>query len=113
MAKIRDISVNGTSYDIETSELTEAVSGTSVTKALSPNVFYTFGTLSSLTYSLLANSESGVVSEYHFQFTSGGTPTTITHPAGLSWAGGNVPTINANKKYEISIVNNLAIVIEF
>ena len=35
---------------------------------------------------------------------TGVTAPTITFPAGISWVGGNAPTINASKKYLFSFL---------
>jgi hypothetical protein len=42
-----------------------------------------------------------------FSFTSGATPTVLTLPASVQWA--NELTVEANKRYEISIVDNIGL----
>jgi hypothetical protein len=42
-----------------------------------------------------------------FSFTSGATPTVLILPASVQWA--NELTIEANKCYEISIVDNIGL----
>lgn len=51
--------------------------------------------------------------EYHWTFTTGEDIPGIVWPEGMQWQGGNVPTINANKTYEVSIVNGLAVIMEY
>lgn len=51
--------------------------------------------------------------EYSFEFNSGSTPTVFTYPSAWKWANGTVPTINANKTYHVSVVNNCAVIAEF
>lgn len=82
------------------------VSGSTVTQALSPNEFYVFEEVSSLTLTFTAG-EAGVVNEYHFRFTSGSTPTTLDMPIDV-----NMPdTFNvlADTVYEISVIDNYGV----
>lgn len=86
-------------------------SGT-VTKQINPNTFYEFGEVTSLTITLAAE-ESGILNEYMFEFVSGTTPTMLSIPETVGWMGGKAPTIEANKTYQVSIVNNLAVIASF
>lgn len=86
-------------------------SGT-VTKQIKPNTLYKFGECSSLTITLGAGT-SGIVNEYMFEFISASTPTTLSVPDTVKWSGGSAPTIEANKTYQVSIVNNLAVYAAF
>ena len=86
-------------------------SGT-VTKQIKPNTFYKFGTVVGLTITFAAE-ESGIENEYKFEFVSGTTPTTLSLPDSVKWSGGNAPTMEANKTYQVSIVNNLAVYAAF
>lgn len=90
---------------------TKVVSGGSgtVTKRLSPNTYYEFGECTKLTITLAAEI-SGILNEYMFEFVSGSTATTLSLPASVSWMGGKAPTIEANKTYQCSIVNNIAVI---
>ena len=51
--------------------------------------------------------------EYLFEWTSGSSGTTLTMPSNIKWMNGTVPTFEADKKYQVSIVNNLAIAAAF
>ena len=84
----------------------------SVTKQLSPNTLYKFGACSKLTITFAAE-ESGILNEYMFEFVNGSSPTTLSLPDSVKWSGGNAPTIEANKTYQVSIVNNLAVYASF
>lgn len=86
-------------------------SGT-VIKQINPNTFYKFGSCSTLTIALGAET-SGIVNEYMFEFISGTTATTLSIPDSVKWSGGNAPTIEANKTYQVSIVDNLALIAAF
>ena len=81
-----------------------------VTQALSPNVFYNFtGTLTSLTITLssaIANREC----EYKGQFLSSSTAPTVTFPNGIIWVD-SFPTIETNKAYQFSILNNIGVIV--
>lgn len=83
---------------------TEVVSET--TKEIQPNVYYVFGEVAELTITL-SNGEEGKLSEYMFEFKSGTTPTVLTLPDTIKWIGDN--TVEASKTYQVSIVNNIAV----
>lgn len=89
----------------------KVVSGSSgtVSQQLSPNTYYEFGECTSLTITL-ASEISGIRNEYMFEFVSGTTPTMLSIPETVGWMGGEAPTIEANKTYQCSIVNNIAVI---
>ena len=75
--------------------------------SLDSNVIHKLGTMSSLSFTLNpVNPDNANI--YSIQFASGSTPTSVTFPAGISWKDSEAPTIEANKLYEISILNNFA-----
>ena len=80
------------------------------TVEIAPNVLNLWGEVTSLDITL-AEGKAGVVNEYMIQFTSGETATTLVLPAEIKWM--STPIIQANKVYQISIVNNLAVMGEF
>jgi len=43
-----------------------------------------------------------------FQFTCGSTPVTLVMPSTVKWV--NEPTIEANKTYQVSVLNNIAVI---
>lgn len=77
------------------------------TKEIHPNKYYMFGEMTELTITL-AEGEEGKLNEYMFEFTSGTTPTTLTLPESVKWMGEH--TIEASKTYQVSIVNNIAVI---
>lgn len=85
---------------------TKVIEPTETTLELSPNKFYKFGEVTNLTLTLGPEIKN-IYNEYMFQFTSGGTPTTLSLPDTIKWIGDN--TIEANKIYQVSIVNNMAV----
>lgn len=95
------------------SAYSEVSHGTSdTTFALTPNVFHIWEEVASLTLTL-GDETAGVANEFLFQFNSGETTTTLTLPDTLKWANDSVPTIEANKIYQISILKGLASVLVF
>ena len=73
-----------------------------------PDVVYSLGTLTGSVTFALAAAVTGNVNHYFFMFSTGGTAPTITWPTGITWAAGSAPTVAANKKYEISILDGVA-----
>ena len=71
---------------------------------LEPNKLYVFPEMSSLTVTLGTPSDANVANEYHFFFTSGQTATTLTLNDVLS----DAYSIEANMKYEVSILEGVA-----
>lgn len=74
------------------------------TVTLEPNKLYVFPEMASLTVTLAEPDNSNVANEYHFFFTSGETATMLTLNDVLS----DAYSIEANMKYEVSILENVA-----
>ncbi len=74
------------------------------TVTLEPNKLYVFPEMASLTVTLGTPSDSNIANEYHFFFISGATATTLTLNDVLS----DAYSIEANMKYEVSILENVA-----
>lgn len=74
------------------------------TVTLDPNKLYVFPEMASLTVTLAEPDNSNVANEYHFFFTSGATATTLTLNDVLS----DAYSIEANMKYEVSILESVA-----
>ena len=87
--------------------------GTSdTTFTLTPNTFHVWDEVSALTLSL-GSETAGVANEFVFQFTSGATATSLTLPDGIKWAEVEAPSIKENATYQISILNNFAVILEY
>lgn len=82
------------------------VTGSTVTQELSPNEFYVFGEVTSLTLTMAAG-DAGVLNEYHFRFTSGATPTTLDIPVDVVMPDSF--SVDANRIYEISIIEDYGV----
>jgi hypothetical protein len=92
------------------SEVNHGTSDT--TFALTPNTFHVWDEVASLTLDF-GSETSGVANEFLFQFTSGATATSLTLPDDIKWTGGEIPAIEANKIYQISILKGLGSVLEW
>lgn len=80
--------------------------GTSnTTFALTPNVLHVWGTINSLTLSLVTDTDN-YVDGYWFKFTAGSSFSALTMPSGVNWV--TEPGIEAGKTYEVMIVDGLA-----
>ena len=79
---------------------------TAESATLEPNTNYSFGESATLTLEF-AEGDAAKVNEYTFTFISGETPTVLTLPSSVQWA--NELTVEANKRYEISIVDNIGL----
>lgn len=72
--------------------------------SLVPNKLYVFPEMVTLSVTLSAPEDTAVMVEYHFIFSSGATATTLTIPDTVKVPSGF--TVDANKIYEISIMEN-------
>ena len=82
----------------------QEMQNTNTNVTLEPNKLYVFPEMASLTVTLAEPDNSNVANEYHFFFTSGATATTLTLNDVLS----DAYSIEANMKYEVSILENVA-----
>jgi hypothetical protein len=83
--------------------------GTSdTTLALTPNVYHRWGAVSSLSITFAAPSDKTILNEYMFEFISGSTATSLTLPSTVKWA--SELSIEANKTYQVSIIDNLGVI---
>lgn len=94
--------------DIDTSEKIEVSITDILEVVLRPNIFYDItGDLTTLDIKLMNNTTSKAY-EYKGQFKSGATAPTITFPSDVKMIGSS---IEPNKTYQFSIVNNIGVVI--
>ena len=77
-----------------------------------PNTMYVIPELQELTIAYVDIPEN-VAKEYVFQFVSGSTATTLIMPLSTLWANGITPLIKPHTIYQISVLNNLATLLEF
>ena len=83
------------------------IEGATPTQSISPNKFSKFESVTTLTITFSPETPN-VLNEYMFQFTSGETATVLNMPDSVRWIGDH--TIEPNKTYQVSIVNNLAVI---
>lgn len=105
----KEISSNSSSSGAY-SEVNHGTSDTTFT--LTPNTFHVWDEVTTLDLSFGEETE-GIANEFLFQFTSGSTATTLTLPDTIKWANNEVPTIEANMIYQVSILKGLASVLVF
>lgn len=86
------------------------VKQTATTVTIQPNTFNVWGEVATLNISLAPASDA-VYNEYMVQFISGATATQLVLPDTIEWM--SEPTINANATYQLSIINNLAVIGEW
>ena len=75
---------------------------------LTPNVYHVWSEVPSLTLTLANVTDSSIYNEYMFEFTSGSTATSLSLPIEIAWV--TEPIVDANKKYQCSIVNNIGVI---
>lgn len=84
------------------------VAGTEASISPVSNTIYKCGELTSLTIT-----DPPATGSYSIVFTSGATETDCDLPDSLQWQNDTVPTVNANKTYEIIVSDNRAVCGEF
>lgn len=73
------------------------------------------GTPSSLTitFRVDAYDNSNHMLEYFLEFTTSSSGCSLTVPAGVKWLNGEIPSLIASTTYQLSIVNNCAVIAKF
>ncbi|MBO7230464.1 MAG: hypothetical protein J6V20_03510 [Bacteroidaceae bacterium] len=89
------------------------INHTETTVSIMPNVMNVWGEVNNLNLSLVEPADKSLVNEYMIQFASGEIATTLTLPESIKWVNNNIPLIATNKIYQISILNGLAVCLEF
>ena len=87
----------------------EVVESTTTTLEIQANKFYKFGEVTELNLTLAEITDNTQLNEFMFEFTSGETATTLTLPDTIKWL--ETPTIETNKTYQCSIVNNVGVLL--
>lgn len=76
---------------------------------LHPNTFYVWPEVETLAITLAGSPALDHVAEYCFEFKSGDVPTELVVPSTVKWAVH--PTIEANKTYQVSILNDVGVIL--
>ena len=92
---------------------TGIVNQTDSVVCIMPNEFNVWGEVRELEIMLAEPADKSVVNEYMIQFTSGDVATTLILPDNIRWVNNKTPNIVENKVYQISILNGLAVCLEF
>ena len=79
------------------------------TIGIEANKYYQFGEVTTLNIVLTEPSNPNILNEYMFEFISGDNATTLTLPDTIKWI--EEPTIEANKTYQCSIVNDIGVLL--
>lgn len=100
-----------TEWDGKAEPTTVVNHGTSdTTFSLTPNVLHIWGEVTALTLTLATPTDSTIVNEYMFQFTSGSTATTLSLPSTVVWDNDKgALTVESGYIYQVSILNNIAL----
>ncbi len=86
---------------------------TDTTCTLTPNTRHVWGEVERLDLSLEDDNTSDYVNEYSFAFRcKSNAPTALNLPANLEWAERKVVKLEAGKRYEGSIIDNVIVLIE-
>lgn len=95
-------------------EVHPAIVTTQPTNGFLPNVFYNLGTITgTVTFLMDTPNDTDIMNIYYWTFDTSTTAPTITWPAGItSWVGGNAPTVNVSKHYEVSVLNGIGVFTE-
>ena len=90
-----------------------AVQSAQPSGGFAPNVLYNLGELTgNVTFALATPADANIANHYYWTFDTASSAPTITWPTGITWMGGSAPTINADKHYEISVLNGIGTFLE-
>lgn len=100
-------------YETRTTYLRTSVYTLQPQDGMIPNVLYNLGELAAnTTFVLAAATDNTIANVWTWTFATGSTAPTITWPQQITaWADGEAPTIEANKRYEVSVMDGLACVV--
>ena len=99
---------NGDTMTLDLNHNHNSASNTQPSGGFLPDVVYHLGELSGSVTFAIASAVTGNINHYFWTFSTGASAPTITFPNDITWAAGSAPTVAANKKYEISILNGVA-----
>ena len=97
-----------TKKDLDNSLVFSVINHTNNIAHINPNVLNVWEKVKYLTITL-ADADINKVNEYMIQFESGITPTTLNLPNSVRWV--TEPIIESKKIYQISILNNIALMV--
>lgn len=81
-----------------------------ISEPIPPNKLINAGTISDdVTITLDTTTDNALSKEYMLQFDTGDTVPTITWPSSIMWV--EEPDIEANHRYQVSILNNVGLIV--
>lgn len=96
---------------VDNGSVVEVETNGSVSQELAPDKFYMFtGQLSAL-YLSFGAPVGGRENEYKGQFTVGSIIPVVSFLDTISWVGGSFPTLETNKTYQFSVLNNIGVIV--
>jgi hypothetical protein len=106
--------LNNKSDKYKTQNITNKVWEDSGSCTLSPNVYSIVEQQSGKEISIFdifleTPSDNSIVNEYCLQFTTSSHGCSLIVPSSIKWMNGEIPVLEANSTYQLSIINNLAI----
>lgn len=108
---------SGATYEQVSQWLSENVSAlttypienmTSQSGYIRPNTYYVWPEMETLSITLAGVQSLDHVAEYCFEFKSGDVPTELIVPSTIKWV--EAPVIEANKTYQVSILNDIGVI---
>lgn len=99
--------INNKVTNLEAKTNFKLINETATTKTISPNIYYKWGEVAELNITLGDAANDDIVNEYMIEFISGATATNLVLPADLKYEEELI--IEANKIYQINIVNNIVV----
>lgn len=85
-----------------------------ISQSIEPNKYYKWNSArSSLTITLATPEDTSILNNYMFEFPTSTSGCTLSVPSDIKWAHGEVPVFEPSMTYQISIINNLAVVTKF
>lgn len=99
----------------KTQDISNTVWENSGSCELQPNIYYIVNQNSGkeipiIDVSLISPTDTTIVNEYFIQFSTPSTGATLIMPANIKWLNNETPILQPSKTYQLSIINNLAII---
>lgn len=96
---------------LDNGSLIEVETNGAVSQELAPDKFYLFtGELSAL-YLSFGAPVGGRENEYKGQFSVGSIIPVVSFLDAISWVGGSFPTLETNKTYQFSVLNDIGVIV--
>ncbi len=76
---------------------------------IKPNIMYTIGQVSQLSVTLDTPEDPSICNEYMLQFETSGSGATVTFDSSIAWVV--EPDIQPNMIYQVSILNNVGVIV--